>query len=152
MPIPPPSAPTPAPSAPNPMKSEPTPSASIAPSPPVAPPRAEVRLCAAAPTPVLAPLVAPLPVLLRLDSALIGAEALDDPSDAEVPTAACEIPVPDDGPGVDRLCRACDTDDMACPDVLWAVLPACPVSPAGLVVGGGGVNALKVEAEAELAA
>src|SRR5208283_2147784 len=120
IPIPPPSAPKPPPSAPRPARSEPTPNASEANAtvPPLdPPPRAEVRFDAA-PRPVLALLVALLLVPVRLDSVLIGADAPDDPSDAPVPTAACDRPVLDDDPGVDKLCRACGTEDINCEDVV----------------------------------
>jgi hypothetical protein len=61
----------------------------------------------------------------KLDSALIGAEAPDDPSDAPVPIAACDSPVLVDEPGVDRLCSACGTEDIACAEAAWAWPPAC---------------------------
>ena len=108
--------------------------------------------------------MAPLPdALLKLDSALIGAEAPDEPSEAPVPIAACDRPAPDDDPGVARLCRACGTEDITCADAVWALLPAWvpaawatapawPATPPGLVVCGGDVNVLNVAAEAELAA
>lgn len=113
---------------------------------------------------MLALLVAVLPEApVRLDSALMGAEAPDDPSDAAVPAAACESPAPDDDPGVARVCSAWGTEEIICAVFVWALLPAwvpaaCatapawPASPPGLVVCGGDAKVLNVEAEAELAA
>ncbi len=100
---------------------------------------------------------------VRLDSALIGAEAPDDPSDAAPPIAVDESPMLDDDPGVARLCRAWGTEEINCADVVWTVLPAWvaaawptaqawPACPPGSVVCGGDVNVEKAEAEAELAA
>jgi hypothetical protein len=135
--------------------------------PPVFPPSREVRLEVKpekTPALVLALLVAVLPdAPVRLDSALIGAEAPDDPSDAAVPAAACGTPVPDAAPGVASVCRAWGTDEINCAVVVCALLlawvpvacataPAWPASPPGLVVCGGGVNVENADAEAELAA
>jgi hypothetical protein len=130
---------------------------------PTFPPSADVRLEVkpeSALAPVLAPLVAVLPhAPVRLDSALSGAEAPDEPTDAPVPIAACDSPVPDDAPGVARVCNACDTEDINRADVvcafvpaIWATAPAWPASPPGFVVCGGDPKVLKVDAEAELAA
>lgn len=114
--------------------------------------RLEVKLDTVPLRPALAVLVALPDVSVRLDSALRGAEAPEEPSPATVPAA-------DDDPGVERPCRAWVTEDISCVDVAWALVPAAwatatawPVSPPGFVVCGGDVNVEKAEAEAELAA
>src|SRR6185312_2503646 len=145
MPIPPVSATRPAPSAPN-------PAASPARAPvPVSRPGAAASVEAspvAAPAPVLALFVAPLPeALVTPDSALSGAVAPEDPSEAPVPIAACDRPVLGGEPGVDRPCRVCGTEEAHCVAVACAVLPdwvtawvRAPMWPAavGLADCGGG--------------
>ncbi|WP_430915863.1 PPE family protein [Mycobacterium colombiense] len=117
----------------------------------------------AAPAPVLALLLAPLPeALVKLDRELSGAEAPDDPSDAPVPIAACDRPVLEDEPGVERPCRVWGTEEAHCVADVCALLPnwavACvtapmwPARPPGLVVCGGGATGESLDAAAELAA
>jgi hypothetical protein len=80
-----------------------------------------------------------------------------------VPIAACDSPVLEDEPGVERPCRVCGTDVAHCVAVAWAVLPDCsaawvtaPRWPATAlevaVCGGGAATGESAEADAELAA
>src|SRR6516165_7145243 len=109
--------------------------------------RADVRLVAnpdRTSAPVPAPLLAPLPVApVRLDRALIGAEAAEDPSEAPVPIAAGDRPAADDDPGVARSCRAWGVAEMNRAVVARA-------SPPGFVVRGGDANVVNPAAAAEL--
>ena len=74
-----------------------------------------------APKPAVAPLVTLLLDPVRLDTAVIGAEAPVEASPAVAPIA-------DDDPGVDRLCRAWGTEEFNCADVVWALPASVPAA------------------------